>query len=400
LISCCVITKNEERHLARCLSSVSDIIDEIVIVDSGSTDNTIDVAKDFGAKIISINWIDDYSYARNIAIESATQPWIIFLDADETLVNGGALRQYLKQCSSEIIGTVVSRYDHFIHPVSGKKSTVPVGIIRIFRNHPDIKFTYPVHEIAGPSIGKLNKKIEPFLESHIFHHIDQHTNNFIEAKQSYYLKLIENALGQNPTAYWLIYQKGKTLWFFSKLNHALNAFDSIIQAEEASPELKVASLNNSAVIYLLQEKYELAQACLNQSLKIDSKQSQAHFILGDLFLELRIFPKAILHYSKVKTSLHLDQSNTFIPGGLFLFKFQKYYRIALGFYKLMIDFLGDFYLKKSLENNDQYVDALYLKAKRLIKKRLESEAIKILGDLEQINPGWEKVNELRLLLGS
>jgi len=80
-----MIVKNEEANLRDCLESVKDVVDEIVLVDTGSTDKTIRIAEEFGAKIYRFNWINDFSAARNFALKQSTGDWILYLDADEGL---------------------------------------------------------------------------------------------------------------------------------------------------------------------------------------------------------------------------------------------------------------------------------------------------------------------------
>ena len=84
-ISLCMIVKNEERILKRCLDSVKDLVDEIVIVDTGSTDTTRQIAERYTDKIYDFTWIDDFSAARNFAFSKATQEYIYSADADEVL---------------------------------------------------------------------------------------------------------------------------------------------------------------------------------------------------------------------------------------------------------------------------------------------------------------------------
>ena len=84
-ISACYIVKNEENNLSRSLESIKKVADEIIIVDTGSEDRTIEIAESYGAKVIKTLWEDDFSKPRNLAIEEATGDWIIFLDADELL---------------------------------------------------------------------------------------------------------------------------------------------------------------------------------------------------------------------------------------------------------------------------------------------------------------------------
>src|SRR3989338_7273874 len=84
-ISLCMIVKNEDKFLEQCINSVKNIADEIIIVDTGSTDKTKGIAKKFGAKIIDFKWDDDFSAARNESIKHATKDWILVLDADEIM---------------------------------------------------------------------------------------------------------------------------------------------------------------------------------------------------------------------------------------------------------------------------------------------------------------------------
>jgi len=87
-----MITKNEEKFLESCLSSVKSIVDEIIIVDSGSIDKTKEIAANFNAKIIDFKWDNDFSAARNESLKYATKDWIIVLDADE-VVSGNDLEK-------------------------------------------------------------------------------------------------------------------------------------------------------------------------------------------------------------------------------------------------------------------------------------------------------------------
>ena len=83
LISACYIVRNEEKNLSQSLEAINGQVDEIIVVDTGSTDETISIAKSFGAKVVKIKWQDDFAAARNIALAQAAGDWILFLDADE-----------------------------------------------------------------------------------------------------------------------------------------------------------------------------------------------------------------------------------------------------------------------------------------------------------------------------
>src|SRR3989344_5938628 len=88
-ISLCMITKDEEKYLEQCLSSVNSLVDEIIIVDTGSNDKTKEIAKKFKAKVFDFKWIDDFSAARNESLKHATKDWILVIDADEIIEQKG-----------------------------------------------------------------------------------------------------------------------------------------------------------------------------------------------------------------------------------------------------------------------------------------------------------------------
>ena len=81
-ISLCMIVKNEERSLSRCVKSVKSLVNQIIIVDTGSTDNTVKIAKDLGAEVYNFEWCDDF-LPKNESIKYANHQWILLLDADE-----------------------------------------------------------------------------------------------------------------------------------------------------------------------------------------------------------------------------------------------------------------------------------------------------------------------------
>ena len=102
-ISLCMIVKDEEEMLPRCLAAVAEHVDEIVIVDTGSTDRTVEIAESFGANVIEFPWNGSFADARNVSLDTATGDWILWLDADEVLDEGQG------ELLRELAGTLVAR---------------------------------------------------------------------------------------------------------------------------------------------------------------------------------------------------------------------------------------------------------------------------------------------------
>ena len=152
-ISACYIVKNGEKDLALSLESVAQYVDEIIVVDTGSTDGTIDVAKKFGAKIFHETWQDDFSTPRNVAIREAKGDWIVFLDADEYFVNDTAknLRRAIKLAKDKNFqGLSVPLIN--VDADNGNKIIEPGHALRILENALGLHYVGKIHET--PFIGE------------------------------------------------------------------------------------------------------------------------------------------------------------------------------------------------------------------------------------------------------
>lgn len=168
-ISACVITKNEEMNISSCLASVKEISDEIILVDTGSKDNTVQEALRYDAKIYYFQWQNDFSKARNYAISKAKGDWIIFLDADEyyTKESITMIRDVLYEAEKgnyDVIFSILVNYEKNTHKSFG---TAPV--IRIFRNNGGMEYKGAVHELLNTKDGRPLKKLDATKYLKIIH---------------------------------------------------------------------------------------------------------------------------------------------------------------------------------------------------------------------------------------
>ncbi len=146
-ISLCMIVKNEERFLAQALRSAQDVVDEMIVVDTGSTDRTIEIAKSFGALVVEREWRHDFAWARNQAIELATKRWILVLDADEELMaNAKSALVALKNVPADRTALWVRIYNRSDdYQGTGDMSH---ALVRVFPNDPKIRYRGLIHEFA------------------------------------------------------------------------------------------------------------------------------------------------------------------------------------------------------------------------------------------------------------
>ncbi len=150
-LSLCMIARNEALTLPRCLTSVVDLVDEIIVVDTGSVDNTRTVAEHLGAQVHDFAWVDDFAAARNESLRHATGEWILWLDADEHVdaENRPPLRVLLEGLRDENAAYLMRQRS----PVdSADSAIVEFDQCRLFRNLPAIRWHYRVHEQIQPAV--------------------------------------------------------------------------------------------------------------------------------------------------------------------------------------------------------------------------------------------------------
>lgn len=211
-ISLCMITKNEEQFIEESLKFVQDFVDEIIIIDTGSTDKTKEIAKHFTNKIYDFIWNDNFSAPRNEALKHATGDWILVLDADEILPPESKSKikeaisssQYAAYFLPQVTFTNIYTNDPLFvpSPITIKDKTfagyTAGDIIRLFQNKKTITYDYFVHETVEFSLRKQNLKIgwlaAPFLH---LHELKEQTK--VHGKQEYYAGLSLKNIEKYPT---------------------------------------------------------------------------------------------------------------------------------------------------------------------------------------------------------
>jgi glycosyltransferase involved in cell wall biosynthesis len=153
-VSLCVIVKNEAHNLCDCLAPVAELVDDIVVVDTGSTDGTAEIARGLGARVFSYAWVDSFAAARNESLRHATGDWVVWLDADDRVdeVNRVRLRVLLENLPNENVGFVMKCLC-LPDPKTGRGAAV--DHVRLFRRHPALRWRYRVHEQILPGLRAL-----------------------------------------------------------------------------------------------------------------------------------------------------------------------------------------------------------------------------------------------------
>lgn len=217
-LSVCLIVRNEERHLARCLESVKSLAPQIVVVDTGSTDDTKKMASGLGAEVFDFAWTGDFAAARNVSLDRARGRWILVLDADE----------YLPAASVEslrsLIETPADRAFHLLNKSTsdGGKSGMTGKIVRLFPNRPDVRYEWPVHEQVVTSLRRAGV---PVMDSdiEIFHtgYSDPENN---KRKQARNLEILERSISSGSREPMLLFLAGGAYLDLERLEEALQTY--------------------------------------------------------------------------------------------------------------------------------------------------------------------------------
>jgi len=263
LISLAMIVKNEEAILVHCLESVKSLVDEMIIVDTGSTDKTIDIARGFGARVYHFKWCDSFATARNESLKHCKGDWALILDADEAIdtldhekIKNACLRpfadayeltnrnyMYTSTVRSHDIGAVPNNPDGLNKPVYSEGRNLPfyadlAGSIRLARMFEGLVFSERIHETLGKSLVFHGKTIKP-LDA-VIHHYGTLLKERFEHKADYYLMLAQKEVDEKPT---------DVMVHFNLLQQALVAKQWKIALETARASLKLSSSVHPLVYY-------------------------------------------------------------------------------------------------------------------------------------------------------
>ena len=291
-----MIVKNEEQHLAKSLMSVKPVVDEMTVVDTGSTDRTMDIARAFGARIYDFKWTNDFSEARNYSISKASGAWIFVLDADEVIssIDYDSLRKIVKKPRTESSAYyfVTRNYTALTNTAGwvsndGRYTVEQAGTgwypskkVRLFPSDSRIRFENHVHELVEPSLRRSSIKI---MECSIpVHHYGKLSIDKVVSKgQEYYILGKTKLEGKTDDVKSLTELAIQALEL-GKYEEALEFWQRVI---EIKPDNTKALLNMGG-IYLELGRYEDALRASRKAMALGShlKEVVLNYSSSELFI--------------------------------------------------------------------------------------------------------------------
>lgn len=294
-VSLCMIVKNEESCLEKCLASMQDLVSEIIIVDTGSTDGTIEIAQKYHAVVETYKWQNDFSKARNYSLSLATQEWILVLDADE----------YLRESDRELFRKALEKKDvdsYYIKTLSfTQKNNSHSCVInlnhRLFRRSKGFYYTGAIHEQL------VTKQVVNSQLSEIGFYHTGYLREVVSAKNKPLRNkaILEELLKQNPNSPFHQFNYANELAQLHQYDEAVEfynkAYRSTSPRQGYMPKLMIFRINT--LIANGQEREALAAA--NEGIKIYPRFTYLMFIKGTLEERLGFTTKAIRSYEACLT---------------------------------------------------------------------------------------------------
>ncbi len=328
-VSLCMIARDEERFLEEALLSVAALVDEIILVDTGSVDRTKEIAQKFDAAIYDFEWCDDFSLPRNLSIQKASSDWILVLDADERIDESDheKFRSLLKDTSKAYLMTQrhysndhrLSNYmpcqGEFPHWEKGHMGFFESSLCRLFPRRPDIEYRGRIHELTEHSINECRdvSLIHSGIRLHHFGHIDSVKKK--KKKSQLYTKLGEQKSEEQPTTWKGFHELGVEHNCNGRLEESAAAFKRAVELNDTYLDTWV----NYGYVLMELKRYEEAFSSLSKALEIDQKSAEAHCNMGVLYMRRESYIMAISHFKRAIT-LKPDYLNAYSNLGQCLMK--------------------------------------------------------------------------------
>lgn len=291
-LSLCMIVKNEAQWIAQALTSVKDLVDEMIVVDTGSTDDTVALAIKCGANVSHFAWCDDFSAARNASLDRATGDWVLVLDADEILerADHAKIRYLIQTPQADLYYMLQTTYcaDSAIFSwvpntltaaeSAGYPGFVESNLIRLFRRTPDIRFAGVIHEHAEPRTPALRMANTPMR----IHHYGKYAPTTVrERKSALYLRLGREKVERQPNDGHAWYELGAQYWSMGRGAEARAALERSIalMPEYVRPHVALGGLAHA------EEHFDQAIEYFLRVLALDPAEPAPYLYLPGLLLE-------------------------------------------------------------------------------------------------------------------
>lgn len=374
-LSLALIAKNEEDVIGRCFASIKNLVDEIIFVDTGSTDKTVEIARQFTDKIYTFKWIDDFAAARNYSFSLCTSEWIIWLDADDVIKPGDCKK--IKELDYSNKDIIICNYEYFHDEYDRSLCTVPRE--RIIRRSLNLKWEQPIHEYLP-----IFAHHRQYISDVSIHHYRKSGT----AERN--LKILERIVRKDVAGSIKNDVKSRNVFYLAKeyydvfrYDDALPYFLKYVTMEGNFWEDTYRAYYMIAMIYRAKKEDDKFLDYMFKSIKIEERRAEPYYQLGSYYFDKRNWKKAIHWY---KMCLNIVRPKELLSS------FQPEYYTWLPCFQLSLCYnnIGD--MKNAYEYNEKVLkyrpkDSRALNNKNILLPALSSDRYKKDGQGKKLNLG-------------
>ncbi|WP_127836464.1 tetratricopeptide repeat-containing glycosyltransferase family 2 protein [Clostridium prolinivorans] len=353
-ISLCMIVKDEEEYLPRCLKSIKDIVDEIIIVDTGSKDKTVEIAKSFGANVYYFKWTNNFSEARNESLKYATKDWILILDADDEVYSEDQknLKSLLDSSLDENIIYYFQTINYCGDVIDDNFTTMNLNP-RLFKNNKGIHYEGEVHnQLSYPE--NIQHAICDFIKIHHYGYMNKVIKN--KDKKNRTITLLKNQLEKNPDEPFANFNLGTE---YAGLNDYKNALKHFYKSyEKFDPQNGYSFLLILRIVianYQLKD-FDNALKFVNIGIEYYPDFTDLYFFKSLIFKDLDM---PILQIKALKKCVELGEAPPQLRCYYGTGSFKAYYELGNAYFNLKdYDTAYNYYIETMKSKND-FITPLY-----------------------------------------
>ncbi len=300
MLSVCMIAKDEEGVIDNCLRSVKDLGDEIVLIDTGSTDRTVEIARSFGARVYHFRWCDDFSAARNQYLKHARGDWIFWVDADDILPERSVprIKKLVRNASRD------SAFLFILKSPLSDGSVSSMFQLRLFPNLPGIEYRRPIHEEIITSLSEHGvKNFRQIGEIEIIH-TGYADSAEVSQKRERYEPMMLRWLEENPKDH--ILRLHLALLYSTSPQTIDGAIDHFLRLVDDPdflrlyPHIYGECLTRLGELYHIKRQHELALGCLHRAIETGTAVFTTHALLARIYAEMGMFDRAMAYLKAIE----------------------------------------------------------------------------------------------------
>lgn len=353
-VSLCMIVKNEETYLPKCLNSIKDIVDEIIIVDTGSTDKTVDIAKSFGAKVYYFPWNNNFSEARNESLKYATKDWILILDGDDEIYakDQENLKDLLNKQLDENSIYYFETLNYYGDTIDDNSITINLNP-RLFKNNQGTHYAGEVHNQLVHSGNKYNA-IYKLVQIHHYGYMNKNIHS--KNKRNRNITILNEQIKKNPDDAFAHFNLGTE---YATLNDIKTALEHYYKSyEKFDPYIGYSYLLIFRIVFLNYKikDYDTAFKYIDIGITHYPKFTDLYFLKALILKEMNM---PTLQIEALEKCIELGEAPSELKCLYGVGSFKAYFELGIAYLKLKdYDTAYKYYIEAMKLKND-FIDPLY-----------------------------------------